>query len=156
MQPDPRVQQAVERLSATEPGTASGIAANEVFEAAISHIAELATKQHPLGFMHVDMTPLAALPGAALRLHLWSKRTLEAADVLGNMHDHIWSLKSVVLVGAITDVQLEPVPTKGGPFTLAQVTYGEVEDRVDALPGRFDVRERMRTSVTTDRVYALP
>jgi hypothetical protein len=58
---------------------------------------------HPLGFLHFELSDLAQLSGGIrLRLHVWEEGS-HGPDELGLYHDHTWALRSLVLEGGLQD-----------------------------------------------------
>lgn len=154
MQFDERVRYAVKLLSAHEGGQLELDGAS-IIQAAVEHLSALTVKRHPLGFLHVDLTPLADVPRMSVRLHVWTERSLGWSDSLGKQHDHVWSLKSVVLVGALTDIELRAVEDPTGDFRLAEISYGKTEDHAHPLTGRYSIEEVRRRYIPANRVYTL-
>lgn len=154
MQVDARVRDPVEQLLA-HAGDRLELDGASIIEAAVQHLSALTVKQHPLGFLHVDLTPLADRPRISVRLHVWTERSLRWSDSLGKQHDHVWSLKSVVLVGALTDIELRAAADPTGDFELAEISYGKTEDRAHPLTGRYSIEEIRRRYIPANGVYTL-
>jgi hypothetical protein len=142
-------------LLAASDGLSESIVPQDVLQAVLDNVAQLAIRQHPLGFLHFDLSPLADLPNATLRLHLWSARSVDAVDELGKKHDHVWTLKSVVLLGALTDVQLDASPDPLGDFVAVQITYGTAENRIEPTGQRYVLSEVDRRPIQARQVYTL-
>ncbi len=104
-------------------------------EAAADAAAHLPVTQHPLGFLHLDLSGLSER-GAA-RLHLWAAEFIAMADPLGRLHDHTWELRSTVLAGELTDHVLTPAPDANGEYLAHVVQYGPAGNRVRVRPGRW-------------------
>jgi hypothetical protein len=160
MTSESRLAAAAKALSSASEGRLS-IDHAGVLTAALDVLAAVDVWQHPLGFTYLDLTAVSGMLGARLRLHVWTDRSLAEADVLGKAHDHIWALKSVVLVGRLEDVELRAVASQTGRYRLARVTYGSRDeagrqDRVDAKAGLFDLDVVRRRDIGPSRVYSLP
>lgn len=110
---------------------------------------------HPLGFIHAELTPLVPdLPeGTRARLHVWTDSSY-VSDELGLVHDHIWVLKSCVLIGALIDVTLVPVAAPDGEFAGFRVSYGTANEF--RLEGRWHLTECARRRFGPGQVYTLP
>jgi hypothetical protein len=114
----------------------------------------LAAFRHPLGFLHVELTPLLRLPRAErLRLHIWPS-TSYLGDPAGNIHDHTWSLTSVVLRGSLRDRNYEPIPCERGAYTGTRVVYGEQNAFVD--DSRYSLEKVADRTVVPGQVYKVP
>ena len=113
----------------------------------------LAVRQHPLGFMHVDLEPVSGRAGA--RLHVWTGTFLAGADTLGRLHDHVWELRSAVLAGRLVDHVLEPEPAPLGEHRAYRVRYGPKGNALEPLPGRWSLRESAARERGRGQSYAL-
>lgn len=134
--------------AALDPGFA-----RDVLNAAAELSSGLPVTQHPLGFMHLDLSGLAA--GGAARLHLWTEEFLARADPLGRLHDHTWELRSTVLVGELTDHVLDPVQDVAGEYTAHRVHYDKHGNQVESLPSRWRLDEFRVRSVRQGESYNL-
>lgn len=111
--------------------------------------------RHPLGFVHTELTALAGeIPeGARVRLHVWTEVT-SGSDDLGLVHDHMWRLSSMVLLGQLADISYRAVPDPRGSHDAIRVSYGEVNEF--AHEGRVALREAGRRYVTAGQIYEIP
>jgi len=76
---------------------------------------------HPLGFVHVR---LYAEPGRSLRLHLWPRGRRVLQEPLWLIHDHIFTLRSVILVGAVRNTVYEAIESEHARYRIYEVSYG--------------------------------
>lgn len=138
-----------------ESGAAIGLTASarHILEAAADMAALLPVTQHPLGFLHLDLSELSER-GAA-RLHLWTKEFMAKADTLGRLHDHTWELRSTVLVGQLTDHVLRPVQDPSGEYLAHKVHYEATGNRVELRPGRWRLEEVDERTVPAGQSYQL-
>jgi hypothetical protein len=85
----------------------------------------LTSTKHPLGFLHVDLTPAMTAPmkGEAFRLHIWGSDDAEP-DALGALHEHTWQLTSLVIVGSLLDRNYVAEPDADGGYEGVRVNYG--------------------------------
>jgi hypothetical protein len=129
----------------------------EVIESVAALLEQVAVFRHPLGFLHFELTPLVVTTGSPrIRLHIWSETSLGWRDSLGLIHDHTWELRSLLLVGALTDVVLEAQTTPGGKFVGSRVRYSEAGTTIRRMDGSFHIREVQRRSVAPIHAYHLP
>jgi hypothetical protein len=97
--------------------------------------------RHPLGFHVVKLER----PPHALRLHLWKPGGVDQKGY--EIHDHVFSLKSRVIEGAIRHRTYETRPDALGPYVAYAVEYKGGESRL----ARTD--NRLRVSTKTDDVF---
>jgi hypothetical protein len=111
--------------------------------------------RHPLGFLHVELTPIAPLyPGERLRLHYWPHMGANP-DEIGSLHDHVWKLASAVAVGGLRDRTFKAVPDQRGHYRGSAVEYGERANRfVDR--GRFSLTFERELKVGPGDIYRIP
>lgn len=116
---------------------------------------DLPCNRHPLGFVHIELTPVASLKsGERLRVHYWPQAGANA-DQIGTLHDHVWSLASVVAVGSLRDRTYVPMADPAGAFDGTRVVYGE--DRNEFVPaGTFNLTFDRETHVGGGAVYRIP
>src|SRR5260370_26612933 len=98
---------------------------------------------HPLGFY---FTRLAARGDTAVRLHYWPARQREKGTAITPYHDHVWSLCSCVLAGAVENVLLELDPDEAGDFQVADINQVGNVDQV--VPASSRVRMRIQSTET--------
>lgn len=116
---------------------------------------EILCKRHPLGFLHVDLTPIAELgPSERLRLHFWP--TLGSnADAIGSLHDHVWHLSSVVAAGSLRDRTLRPVRDPEGRYEGIRVNYLD-QGNAFVKEGKFALAFDREIVVGPNSVYRVP
>jgi hypothetical protein len=125
-----------------------------VVEAVLMHAREIQAQRHPLGFLHLDLAPLVPGESEVPRLHVWSER-FNAADGLGQSHDHVWDLCSLVLHGELTDTTFEPVGDPAGAYGVLNVSYGRSIDELVMGDDRFRLEGVRERRVTQGEVYRL-
>lgn len=151
------IQAAVEALARASAENATlNVDARALLTSARDEVNGLNATQHPLGFLHLDLTPLAAPIASEVRLHVWTKDSVAHADDLGMKHDHVWALKSVVLVGSLTDVTMTAVRDPNGEYGMASVEYGVQADRARSDGRRFSVQIAASRRVGPGRWYSVP
>ncbi|MBK1969766.1 hypothetical protein JIX59_10490 [Brevundimonas diminuta] len=96
------------------------------FEAAVmaSPLGDQVVTRHPLGFHVVKVET----PGAALRLHLWKPGGVDQPGY--EVHDHIFNLKSRVVVGAIRHRTYAFRSDAAGDHVVYAVKYSDGESRI--------------------------
>jgi hypothetical protein len=152
-----QIQAAVEVLARASAGDATlSVDARALLTSARDEVDGLNATQHPLGFLHLDLTPLAGPVASEVRLHVWTQDSVTHADELGMKHDHVWELKSVVLVGCLTDVTMTAVPDPNGEYGMAAVEYGVQADRARSDGGRFSVQTAATRRVRGGHWYSVP
>ena len=108
---------------------------------------------HPLGFDHLELTPLFDLPrGQRVRLHVWTGRALD--DDLGSLHSHTWHLESLVLQGTIIDTIFLPEEDPRGEYIGSRLVYGD--NNVARPAGRFRLISKGIRTVSAGSRYRIP
>jgi hypothetical protein len=70
---------------------------------------------HPNGFIQVDL-------GERRRLHVWPEEKLPAAEPVTPIHDHVYGFRSLIIRGALRNVECEPVfDPSGGTHVIHEV-----------------------------------
>lgn len=87
--------------------------------------------RHPLGFHVVKLER----PPHALRLHLWKSGGVDQKGY--EIHDHVFSLKSRVIEGAIRHRTYETKPDALGPYVAYAVKYEGAESRLAKTDNRL-------------------
>lgn len=147
---------AVAELGASSDGAALPIQPRPILEAVASVIDDITVTQHPLGFMHFELTPLLpSLESRRVRLHLWTQDSLRWADDLGSVHDHNWELNSLVLVGGLVDKVLRAVESEAGSFVATRVTYAVDALEFEDQAGTFELEEELTRRVDAGHAYRL-
>jgi hypothetical protein len=147
MNRSPLLEQAIGFLRGNVQGEWSGINPIEILSEVERSVDHLVATRHPLGFIHIDITPMALRPEPVetLRMHLWQTDVVETDDA-GALHDHTWALSSLVLVGGLKNRNYVASRDSDGKFDGVRVTYGTanefvIEDRWNlALAEERDVR----------------
>ncbi|MFJ7049750.1 hypothetical protein ACIQVC_41020 [Streptomyces sp. NPDC101112] len=111
--------------------------------------------RHPLGFVHADLTDLVGeVPdGVRVRVHVWTEAT-SGDDALGLVHDHMWQLTSMVMIGQLADIAIRAVPDPQGSHDAIRVTYGKVNEFTHE--GRVMLQEVYRRYVSAGQIYRIP
>lgn len=125
-----------------------------VLEAAALSATNLPVTQHPLGFLHLDLSGFSE--NGRARLHLWTEEFMSKADPLGRLHDHTWELRSTVLVGELTDHVLDPAPDPDGKYLAHVIRYDESGNSIEMRPGRWRLDEVEARRVLAGQNYQLP
>ena len=110
-----------------------------------------AFENHPLGFIHIDLTDVTA--DSSLALHVWSGTTFTA------VHDHFFDLTSCVLTGCIEDVWCEALEDLSGRYVRFSVEYDWRKAERRFRPAPPNVSYTIRESTRTERVqeeYRIP
>jgi len=90
---------------------------------------------HPLGFVHMR---LHALDAKSLRLHFWPAGQRRPQAPLWPIHDHIFDIRSVILVGSVENTQYEVTRTEQSPHRIYEVKYGGGNSTLNQLTATSD------------------
>ena len=105
-------------------GARPAFGAADAVRAVLASVDRVIASEHPLGFLHLELTPLVGLSaGERLRMHLWDA-SCEPHDELGLLHDHVWSLESSVLVGELSDSEYLVYYCEDGEYDEISIRYG--------------------------------
>lgn len=124
-----------------------------LIQSCLEHLAAIPARQHPLGFLHLDLSDVSGRAGA--RLHVWDASFMTRADPLGRLHDHQWELRSAVLLGHLIDRALDPVADTEGDYTAHRVNYVETGNRLEPVAGRWSLHEREARELQRGDFYSL-
>lgn len=118
-------------------------------------VTNLSATYHPLGFLHVDLTPLVRVGSDQLRLHVWGENRQAPIDEFGSIHDHAWNLSSAVLVGQLVDRRLAVEPSPTAAYRMIKVSYQGQNTPVERGPidGRWAIQSERRTIVCSPEIY---
>jgi hypothetical protein len=141
-------------------GTAPLAAAEEI-QAATAMVVRLAGrdhrqrwKTHPLGFFHLAED---VGPGTRLRIHVWPRGwAVSGEQVGGEIHNHIFDLRSLVLVGSITNQVFEVAEDQNGEFQLLNIEYSSGTSRVAPSGPAVRLEELSSYVHTTGEVHNVP
>lgn len=115
----------------------------------------LECSRHPLGFLHVELSPLFNLaPNERLRLHYWPTAGANA-DSIGSLHDHVWNLASVVAAGSLLDRTFTPVASIDGEYEGTRVFYGQGANQF-LTDGFYDLHFERELTIGPNQVYRVP
>jgi hypothetical protein len=144
-----RATAALDRLEPVPPPLAA-----ELLREVLDELPRLVPRQHPLGFLHIDLSGAADVPG--LRLHVWTDEFTRRADPLGRLHDHTWELRSAVLVGRLVDHVLEARPDVNGRWHAHRVSYASGGNSLEPVLGNWTLHETAARDVSAGQSYGLP
>jgi hypothetical protein len=140
-------------------GTRTMANADEV-AAASSMVATLAGPDHqerwtthPLGFFHLAEE---VGPGIRLRVHVWPQGwSVPDEQIGGEIHNHVFDLRSLVLFGSIRNEVFEAVENRDGEYRLLDVEYGPAISRVIPSGPAVRLEEAGYCVYTAGEVYNL-
>lgn len=96
----------------------------EVLKVVESDLDVVPASDHPLGFLHIELSGMAELTGGRrLRLHVWDEES-PGPDELGLYHDHTWALRSLVLAGGLQDSLYSVAYNAAGSTEEVMIEYG--------------------------------
>lgn len=96
----------------------------EVLKIVESDLDVVPASDHPLGFLHFELSELAHVTsGGRLRLHVWDEES-PGPDELGLYHDHTWALRSLVLAGGLQDSVYSVAYNPAGSTEEVMIQYG--------------------------------
>jgi hypothetical protein len=108
---------------------------------------------HPLGFFHLAED---VGPDARLRVHVWPRGwTVSDEQVGGEIHDHVFDLRSLVLAGSIKNEVFEAVEDRNGKFRLLNIEYGRDTSRVGLSGPAVRLEELSDCVHTSGEVYSV-
>jgi hypothetical protein len=108
---------------------------------------------HPLGFYFARL----ALRGeTSIRLHYWSPDHRLKGTAITPYHDHVWSLCSCVLAGAVENVLLDLDPDESGDFQVADIDQIGNVDKVIPASSRVRIRIRLQETHRAGTFYEIP
>jgi hypothetical protein len=82
---------------------------------------QLTPNWHPLGFIH---TKLAEDDNATYRLHIWPVNLTAIRPQEHKIHDHLFDVESIVLAGAVENIEYEAVTSSQPPtHRILRVEY---------------------------------
>jgi hypothetical protein len=143
---------AVERLSTAGDKETLAIESKALIAELVACVDGLEVRLHPLGFYHVELTPLMPMPGRRVRLHIWDAPV--QADDMGLMHDHMWSLTSVIVAGGLTNILFDATADPFGPYDGVRVRYGSRNSF--KFESRYLLTESARDELRAMQVYRVP
>ena len=85
---------------------------------------------HPLGFVHIR---LHAHDTKSLRLHFWPERQRQPQGPFWPIHDHIFDIRSVVLLGSVENALYEVTSAEQSPHRIYDVKYGGRDSTLNQL-----------------------
>lgn len=107
---------------------------------------------HPLGFYLIR---LHTKEDVSFRLHYWPGWQHEHGSAITPYHDHVWSLCSCVLAGAVENVLLELDPDELGNFQVANINQVGNVDEVIPVLSRVSIRVQSRETYRTGEFYEI-
>lgn len=121
------------------------------FEAAVvaSPLGDQVVTRHPLGFHVVKIE----MPKAALRLHLWKPGVVDQPGY--EIHDHIFNLRSCVVIGAIRHRTYDITPDENGEHVVYAVDYGNGESRIAKTAQRVRLHPAMEAIYQAGDSYSV-
>lgn len=148
------LQTVFDRLLGVEDDGPAHLDPGLLLRAVQSQLVALQGWRHPLGFLHVELTSLVKVPqGCRFRLHIWDN-TNGTIDELGDLHDHVWDLRSWVLHGALIDVTYGPTRSDSGEFWGSRITYGARNVAGERL--RYDLNRIQERRIEAGNYYTIP
>ena len=102
---------------------------------------DLEAHWHSLGFVNLTF---ASLPDGSLRFHCWPAFTQSQCEQQWRVHDHVYRLRSVLVVGELQNLTYSVTKDSAGEHQLYEVEYATDLSRLRATG------ERVRASVTTE------
>src|SRR5690242_13200819 len=88
---------------------------------------------HPLGFYFIR---LAQSERSSFRLHYWRPNDRDGSAITP-YHDHVWHLRSCVLIGELENVLFDVQEDTSGDYTISQIRQVNGVDEV--VPGTVRV-----------------
>lgn len=80
---------------------------------------------HPYGFLQLSLSD-TGWRDAGYRLHVWSEELPPMKMPEFKVHDHIYSVKSTVLLGKLKDTRYSVIPDMNGDYVVFEATQGKL------------------------------
>jgi hypothetical protein len=114
----------------------------------------MVAQRHPLGFFACKW---ALGEGRSLRLHLWSERFEWAQEPGWEIHDHIFSFSSLLLVGSLRNrvYDIDETPSAGGRYSVYEVFYNGSESSMKLAREGVDLAVTADTNELTGAIYSM-
>ena len=107
---------------------------------------------HPLGFFLFRVWTTDAV---TLRLHYWPAKLRPQPVALTPIHDHVWHLRSRVLLGQLTNIVVEVEDQRSGEYDLGVITQIDRQDAVSPTDRRVAIRREIRSIHAAGDYYEL-
>lgn len=107
---------------------------------------------HPTGFVVVQLWTEG---GRCLRLHVWPATSRRLSEPCWPIHDHVWSLRSVILVGSLHTDVYQVLPGRDHPLFEVQYADG-VKSKLVRQPRGVTLGSNGGQTCTSKCGYALP
>ena len=108
---------------------------------------------HPLGFY---MTKLHASGPDSIRLHYWPLGQEKKGTAMTPYHDHVWALRSCILVGTLQNVLLRIVPDPSGTYETAYIKQTGGVDEVLSDKKNVRIETEARDEYHAGEIYDIP
>ncbi len=108
---------------------------------------------HPLGFLQGDVLVLSG--GERLRVHLWDESWTHGQGADVSIHDHVYDLRSAVLVGALEHRYFRLNEPAGTLHTVLAVQYDPEGSRITRLSDEVGVLFTGRDVVKAGERWAM-
>lgn len=82
-------------------------------------------RMHPYGFLQLSLSN-AAWRGEGYRLHIWSDDLPQMKRPEFQVHDHIYGVRSQILLGRLRDIQYIVEENTGGEYLLFKAAEGKL------------------------------
>jgi hypothetical protein len=99
-------------------------------------------RQHLLGFYLLE--PYKA-DNVTIRLHYWPAKQAYFPPCEEEMHDHIWSLDSYVLIGGLNNVEVDIQESPSGPWQVSIIKKIDNRESIQINPKRYKITNETRT-----------
>jgi hypothetical protein len=105
---------------------------------------------HPLGFF---FSRLVVRGPSSIRLHYWPPNIGMTGTAITPFHDHVWKLRSCIMVGKLHNVLIDVDEDEGGPFHIAQINQAAGIDEVRPEEKTFSTRVKSRETYHAGDIY---
>lgn len=118
----------------------------------IKNISSLDCKVHPLGFYVFNLGKIE--DNVIIRLHIWD-RTLQKQNSELEIHNHIFNMTSLILVGSLINENYEIKEVDGGKGFLYEVTYVEDNSILRKVKNNIFLKLKESKKILTNEFYSL-
>lgn len=120
--------------------------------ALLSSDADIPCMRHPLGFFHLLASSVGAV---SLRLHYWPATDRPDMIAATPFHDHVWALRSCVLVGEVRNCLVSPEGDDEGEYCIATIEQVSGVDTVVPTIGLVSLKPISDDLYRVGQIYGI-
>ncbi len=114
----------------------------------------MVAQRHPLGFFACRWI---LSEGRSLRLHLWSKEFKWTQEPGWEIHDHVFSFSSLLLLGSLRNrvYTIDEAPSASCAYSMYEVLYGGSESSMKLIREGVELSVSADTTESTGSLYSM-